>query len=481
MRTRQLDFTAIVVAVVVVAAAPVARAGDNQRLVVHEWGTFTCLQDEHGREVAGINIDDEPVPRFVHNLAPYIQNRAVLSDDHWTYRQKGAPSFHPLVTMRLETPVIYFYPPANQVTPFLLNVDVQFRGGWLTEFYPKAKADAPGLIGGNFRFRNLTPQTIGSLGWHDLKVGTTGAGPQTTDNVWLAPRKVNAVSVSTASGESEKYLFYRGVGQLRAPLRVSGDTSSTLTVHANFDEVLAPQKSVPIKHLWLVDIAEDGGTAYRALDPVTVNSDTRAVVATTHAHFSPGEYARSADDRGLLKQSMHKALVAEGLYDDEATAMLATWNRAYFESPGLRLFFVVPREWVDYYLPLSISKPADVNRVMIARVELVSPRQRELLRQLAGSTPSDGKWISQIKDSPAQERFMAGRSDFGDLGVPIPADYQLYLQLGRFRNALVVSEERVRPHANLTRFVNTYGLHPFRITDTRTGGSTRTGTSGGNR
>ena len=481
MRTRQLGFTALVVAVAAVAAAPVARAGDNERLIVHEWGTFTCLQDEHGREVAGINIDDEPVPRFVHNLAPYIQNRAVLSDDHWTYRQKGAPSFHPLVTMRLETPVIYFYPPANQITPFLLNVDVQFRGGWLTEFYPKAKADAPGLIGGNFRFRNLTPQTIGSLGWHDLKVGTTGAGPQTTDNVWLAPRKVNAVPVSTAGGESEKYLFYRGVGQLRAPLRVSGDTSSTLTVQANFDEVLASQKSLPIKHLWLVDIAEDGGTAYRALDPVTVTSDTRAVVATTHAHFSPGEYARSKEDRGLLKQSMHKALVVEGLYDDEATAMLATWNRAYFESPGLRLFFVVPREWVDYYLPLSMSKPADVNRVMIARVELVSPRQRELLRQLAGATPSDGKWISRIKDSPAQEKFMAGRSDFGDLGVPIPADYQLYLQLGRFRNALVVSEERVRPHANLTRFVNTYGLHPFRITDTRTGESARTGTGGGNR
>ena len=377
MRTCPFGFTAIVVAVGLVAGSP-ARGSDNQRLVVHEWGTFTCLQDEHGREVAGINIDDEPVPRFVHNLAPYIQNRSVLSDDHWTYRQKGTPSFHPLVTMRLETPVIYFYPPANQITPFLLNVDVQFRGGWLTEFYPKAKADAPGLIGGNFRFRNLTPQTIGSLGWHDLKVGTTGAGPQTTDNVWLAPRKVNAVSVSTAAGESEKYLFYRGVGQRRAPLRVSGDTSSTLTVHANFDEVIGAQKSLPIKHLWLVDVAEDGSTAYRALDPVMVTSDTRAVVATTHAQFSPGEYARSKDDRGLLNQSMHKALVAEGLYEDEATAMLATWNRAYFESPGLRLFFVVPREWVDYYLPLSMSKPADVNRVMIARVELVSPRQREL-------------------------------------------------------------------------------------------------------
>jgi len=481
MRAWPIHFGCLFAATVLATGPGAVIAGDPGapgRLVVHEWGTFTCLQDAHGREVAGINIDDEPVPKFVHNLAPFIQNRAILSDDHWTYRQKGVPSFHPLVTMRLETPVIYFYPTANQITPFLLNVDVQFRGGWLTEFYPKAKADAPGLIGGNFRFRNLSPQTVSSLGWHDLKVGTTGAGPQTTENVWLAPRKVNAVSVTTPAGESEKYLFYRGVGQLRAPLRVSGDTSSTLLVQANFDEVLPPQKSLPIKHLWLVDVGEDGSTAFRALEPATVTSDMRAVVTTANARFSPGEYGHSKDDRSLLKQSMHKALVSEGLYDDEATAMLSTWNRAYFRSPGMRLFFVVPREWVDYYLPLSLSKPADVNRVMIARVELISPRQRELLRQLAATAPSDGKWIGKIKDSAAMERFMAGRSDFGDLGVSIPEDYRLYLALGRFRNALVVGEERARPHANLTRFVNTYGLHPFRL-ETRVGGTA--GTSGGNR
>jgi len=37
--------------------------------VIHEWGTFTALQDEEGRAVAGINVDDEPVPGFVHDVA----------------------------------------------------------------------------------------------------------------------------------------------------------------------------------------------------------------------------------------------------------------------------------------------------------------------------------------------------------------------------------------------------------------------------
>ena len=72
----------------------VSAAGAN-RLVVHEWGTFTSLQDEQGRELSGINTDDEPVPAFVHNLNPFLLSRPVLSSLHWQYRQKGAPRVHP--------------------------------------------------------------------------------------------------------------------------------------------------------------------------------------------------------------------------------------------------------------------------------------------------------------------------------------------------------------------------------------------------
>src|SRR5690242_5449021 len=33
---------------------------DRSRMTVHEWGTFTALQAEDGRAIAGINTDDEP-------------------------------------------------------------------------------------------------------------------------------------------------------------------------------------------------------------------------------------------------------------------------------------------------------------------------------------------------------------------------------------------------------------------------------------
>ena len=82
---------------------------------------------------------------------------------------------------------------------------------------------------------------------------------------------------------------------------------------------------------------------------------------------------------------MHDMLVKQGLYDKEATAILDTWNRAYFESPGLRLFYILPQALVDQRMPLTLSVDADVARAMVARVELISPEQRSLIEQLKRS------------------------------------------------------------------------------------------------
>ena len=74
--------------------------------------------------------------------------------------------------------------------------------------------------------------------------------------------------------------------------------------------------------------------------------------------------------------------------------------------PGLRLFFLVPRGWTDANLPLTISlageysyqsklavmaktaKPvhADITRVMIGRIEIVTPEERALLAQISSGS-----------------------------------------------------------------------------------------------
>ncbi|MCI0359080.1 MAG: hypothetical protein L0211_11430 [Planctomycetaceae bacterium] len=443
-------------------AGPIGFLAASEPLVVHEWGTFTSLVDEQGRELAGINVDDEPVPGFVHNLNRFLLSQPFLTSEHWVYRSKGAPRHHPAVTLRLETPVIYFYPPTGQREPLRLDVSVRFRGGWLTEFYPHAHAETARLESGRFDFSMLTEKTTSSLAWNDLQVGTDGAGPKTDEHVWLAPRKVQAANVTNVEGDSERYLFYRGVGHLHAPLRANLDRDSgQVTLRANFGEVLKGSEVARIGQLWLVEVKSNGTSALRKLDGGNATADPAAKVTSASYRFEPSEF--SAANRERLETHLHAALVADGLFADEATALLSTWQRAYFTSPGLRVFYLVPRVWTDHYLPLSISCDATIDRVMMGRLELISDEQRALLDRLSKTANSDGKWVEQIPESPARERFLSGHSNFGDLGVPIPADYQIYLKLGRFRNALVAHQERMAHTPNLTKFIDTYGLHPFRV------------------
>ncbi|HEX7617225.1 MAG TPA: hypothetical protein VF480_00750, partial [Verrucomicrobiae bacterium] len=68
------------------------RAGAEEKWAVHEWGTFTSLQDENGRAIGGINTDDEPVPEFVHRLDSFVLlNPSEVPQSFF----KGAPSCHP--------------------------------------------------------------------------------------------------------------------------------------------------------------------------------------------------------------------------------------------------------------------------------------------------------------------------------------------------------------------------------------------------
>src|SRR3954465_11482275 len=93
----------------VLLLATSARAAD---LVVHEWGTFTSFQDEKGSAFTGINAEDEPLPDFCHKIrwSGAVESSGLAS--------KAASRGHPDITMRLETPVIYFHPPKDMKLPF---------------------------------------------------------------------------------------------------------------------------------------------------------------------------------------------------------------------------------------------------------------------------------------------------------------------------------------------------------------------------
>ncbi len=442
--------------------APTLARGDDQ-WAIHEWGTFTALQDETGRALGGINVDDEPLPAFVHNLNPYVLDRSYSLG----YPQmKGVPERHPFVTLRLETPVIYFHPPRGAAAR-KLDVKVALHGGWLTQFYPAAKADAPGLKDGDFEFGPITADTIGRLEWRDLTVGPPAPGPKTNSGVWLSPRHVDAADLTTADGESERYLFYRGVANFAAPLQLVADpVRDELAIHAQFANVLAHGVNRQIGRLWLVHVLSDGQIAYRAFGPLPVSGDPGPEIGRTRASFAAGDYSYGRLDE--LRRELHRSLVADGLFADEAEALIETWNHAYFRSAGLRLFFLVPRAWTDHYLPLSVSVDADIQRVMIGRIELVSPEQRALLKKLSVVKTSDPSWVNQVRELPDGQKLLAGRGDISDSGVKVPSDYQMYLDLGRFRNALVLDQQRRHPTPQLTSFINNYDLQAFPVSEPET-------------
>src|SRR6266446_6147650 len=260
--TMNSRFLLVVVFVSLTAALPA------QPLVVHEWGTFTSLQDEAGRTLSGINTDDEPVPPFCHDLAP----RLVLGPGvaAWGPSQ-GAPSGHREVTLRLETPVLYFHLPKGASNPLIASVKVAFHGGWLTQFYPRALAG--GFLEVSGEFENLSEETTGTLRWENLKIGSGRAGPETTNRVWTAPRAFESATVTTTDNESEKFLFYRGVGHLPCPLQVARTADSkTLECRAPGGGELAGLPPMSIRRLWLASFRVDGGCAFRSLPSIELSA-----------------------------------------------------------------------------------------------------------------------------------------------------------------------------------------------------------------
>jgi hypothetical protein len=430
-----------------IAFANVTAAIPAQPLVVHEWGTFTSLQDEAGRTLKAINTDDEPVPPFCHDLAP----RLVLSPGvaAWGPSQ-GAPRGHRDVTMRLETPVIYFHLPKGAANPLVATVKVAFRGGWLTQFYPRALAG--GFLQGSEEFENLSEETTGTLKWGDLKIGSGHAGPETKDRVWAAPRKVEAAIVTTTDNESEKFLFYRGVGHLACPLQVTRTADSrTLECRAQVGLELSGLPPMTIRQLWLASFRADGVSAFRSLPSTTLSANdgthgSQPVLFSTPAGFADRDY--SAGNLTRLRREMRDALKEEGLYADEAEALLNTWELSYFKSAGLRLFFMVPSAWTDLHLPLEISVPSEVKRAMVGRLELVTPEQRLLLRQLAQAPVPTQAWV---RPEPRNNWLAL-------IGEPPP----LYRDLGRFRNALLLDEYAARPTPSLAAFINLNQLWGYR-------------------
>lgn len=352
---------------------------------LHEWGTFTTVAGSDGVLLTGLQREEEPLPPFVHAHFGLengqVQNPAELQR---LFKQHGTLGFNPPntkglgerpvsgVTVKMETPVIYFH----SDTAFKAHVKVGFEGGTISQWYPERSGgetlpEPPHSANPMEHptplekwLLDFTQAYRGGIEW-DVDVltpeesrSTLTFKPRDSAN-WLRARVPEANVVRTASGETENYLFYRGIGNFTTGLHTTVSPDETLH--------LANNTGGDIPYL-LVFEQTHGKVRWHA-DAAGIKSGGKLDIAEpTLTPVGDGFPAP-------IYQSMKAGLTASGLLASEADAMIRTWWTSYFERDGLRIFWIVPRATTDRILPLTVTPvPDKIVRVLVGRSEILRPR-----------------------------------------------------------------------------------------------------------
>jgi hypothetical protein len=314
-----------------------AKQLDGNDLTAHEWGTFTSISGPDGRPMDWLTLSGST------NLPAFVEH---FRDVKFKGGLRG--------TVRMETPVLYFYS-ARETT---VSVDVSLSRGLITEWYPHADSVNPTLTTRDFSLYNL--KSAAAISWNAVHIDPHAASDFPADdsaNPYYAARQTSSAPLSvvqSAGLQREKFLFYRGVAAFTPPL--SATLSSDDALH------LQNSSAKPISDVILF-VRRGEKLGYRVLGPLR-----------DEASLSFPALGGSLDS---LASHFEGVLISQGLYPDEAHAMLETWKSSWFEE-GSRLVYIVPRPFVDSVLPLNI-KPAPIKtvRVFVGRLELITPTTQQ--------------------------------------------------------------------------------------------------------
>lgn len=402
-----------------VPAGAASHAGPEAKdsLIVHEWGTFTSISGADGVRLEFRPLVDNDLPDFVVNRA-WQAGRAPSPFLKWSIQ-----SFQ-----RMETPITYFYTDRERD----VEVKVGFPQGLLTEFYPPVESMTP-----EFRFDKRAAIGNSELNWGRvtlipperflpvLRDPDTARAAQQRILEKIAPdsdshphykhaRHADSAIVHvrrpfvpdrpyTPAGDFfEKYLFYRGVGNFALPL--------TAVAHG----------------AGRIEVSNSGTDSIRSLFLVTKRDNQLFVrthaelVANGRVTMAEGDTPKSMHDLGQLVVA---ALVAEGLYQKEAEAMVATWSDSWFAEEGTRLFYMLPARITDELLPLKITpRPNEIVRVMVGRMEIISPEEEARLEQIVEAS------AQARRDAQTQREAGSGTTDGGSTKPAFP---EAFTKMGR--------------------------------------------------
>jgi len=343
-------------------------------LTVHEWGTFTSVAGESGAPVPWTSLAaPSDLPCFVYRLGNQCIKCVLPS------RPPTAVTTSTSTTVRMETPVLYFYAPQKM----RLSVRVDFPQGWITEWYPQTSRVRPEVTVGT----ELPPLGDGHIEWNQIMLdpGIQPAFPAGRGaSPYYAARATDSTPIRVG-GQSEKFIFYRGIANFPVPLWAKTAGENAIELSNKGDHTLP---------LAIIFENRGGRIGYH----ITRELDGAVSIPLPDLTASLGS----------LKLDMSKALVDRGLYPKEAQAMLETWGDSWFEE-GLRVFYLMPKPNVDTVLPLALDpSPAETRRVFVGRVEVLSPyRRMELQNALKnGDTTALARYGRFLE--PFAERISGG-------------------------------------------------------------------------
>jgi hypothetical protein len=307
-------------------------------LTAHEWGTFTAIAGKDGQAVEWLPLGLPRLPPST-DLPQFVEH---LNGVNFKLGLRG--------TIRMETPVLYFYSPRE----LTVSAKVSFAKGLITEWYPHADRVQPIGVMTDTSLSRLSVD--GSIEWNHVAVSPNLAGEFQTEvqpNRYYAARETasSPLRVQATTGEQrEKFLFYRGVSASPLPISARLASDGKLVVESLSGE------EIPNAILF-----ERRGerVGYRLTGALTNATTVDSPALNGNVDSLYGD--------------LEEILVAQGLYRDEAHAMVETWKDSWFEE-GSRLIYIVPSGFVDKVLPLTIDPvPGQIVRVFVGRIEIVTP------------------------------------------------------------------------------------------------------------
>jgi hypothetical protein len=321
---------------------------------VEEWGTYTSVQASDGHALGGVHHEDERLPSWVHR-------RDLGAGDYYLEQLPEEP------LQQLETPVLYFWSPVAKP----VRVTVGFPRGIVGQWYPEAETYVPAI-------REMKALAGGSMTWQltlDPAMDPATFLPVDPAEIWAPSRKVASTPVrfTTAAGEErEQFIFYRGLGTFDPPVRIVA-TDSLLRITNSSRET--PRQAFVLR------VTNERGRIEKL---GALESGAEKLVTIPQATDTLDAYVASA--RAMLAE----ALVASGLHDDVAQAMVDTWSRSWFRNTGLRVLYLTPRAWTDAWLPTTITPtPSAFVRTMVGRIEVLTPQEERDLVALVRRQAKD--------------------------------------------------------------------------------------------